>query len=306
MGRIISEEVTVIAPLPAKTARPKQESRVAHLIVMSGTNVGQVFELDRERVTLGRDDGVELQIMDAGISRRHATVSRDQSGKYFLEDAGSRNGTFANNVRVSGPYELQDGDKIQLGVQTILKFSCSDDQEASYAQAMYEAALRDGHTGLFNRRYFDERLRSEFAFAARHGTALALLLFDLDHFKRVNDAHGHMAGDHVLKEFSKLLLKNSRSEDVQARFGGEEFAILCRDTGLMSASVLGERVRHALASHVCEFGGQAIQLTVSTGIAALPDPGITSADALIRTADDALYQAKNRGRNCVVAGRSTG
>ena len=300
MARFKSEEVTVVAPGPSKAPEPPKESRGAHLIVLSGTNVGQVFDVAKKKVIIGRDENVEIQIMDAGISRRHACIARDAAGTYLLQDLGSRNGTFANNKRVEGNHFLADGDKVQIGVMTILKFTFDDAPEADYAQAMYEAALRDGLTGVYNRRYFEERVRTEYSFAARHTTALALLFLDLDHFKQVNDTLGHLAGDQVLKEFARTVGRISRAEDVLCRYGGEEFAILCRDTDLLRASVLGERIRHEIAAHRFMAESREIHLTVSIGIAALPDEAIKSPEALVAAADEAVYQAKERGRNCVV------
>lgn len=302
--RYKSDEVTVVAqPASGEEAVARSAGRTAQLIVLSGANVGQVFTLVKDRVVIGRDEGADVQILDAGISRRHALVILDGEGRYFVEDAGSRNGTFTNNHRVEKRQALQDGDKIQIGVMTILKFTFDDAPEASYAQAMYEAALRDGLTGVFNRRYFEERLRAEFSFASRHHSALALLFLDLDHFKEVNDSLGHLAGDAVLKQFARLVGRITRAEDVLCRYGGEEFAVLCRETELMRSSVLAERIRHDVSTHPFAAGGRQVRLTVSIGIAALPDESIKAPADLVVAADEALYQAKERGRNCVVVHR---
>ncbi len=300
MANMKSGEVTIVTSLPFGEEK-QDDSAFGHLIVLSGTNVGQVFEINARKVTIGRDDDADIQIMDAGISRRHAMIIRDHGGTFLLQDTGSRNGTFANNNKVESTYKLQDGDKIQLGVMTILKFTFSNDPEANYAQAMYEAALRDGLTGVFNRRYFEDRLKGELAFALRHGTALGLLLLDIDHFKMVNDTYGHVGGDHVLKAFCELVTDISRAEDVISRYGGEEFTVLCRDTELVKASILGERIRHAVAAHTFSFMEHRFKVTVSIGLAALPDPAIQTPEAFVLAADEALYQAKERGRNCVVS-----
>lgn len=304
MGRYISDEVTVITATPNEPP-PKQrkDQRRAHLIVLSGTNVGQVFELPKDRIALGRDDKADIQIMDAGISRRHAVIERDEDGAYHLLDDGSRNGTFANNHRVQDFYNLSDGDKIQIGVMTILKFAYTDEAEANYAQKMYEKAHRDGLIGIFNRRYFEDRLNADFGYAKRHNQHLALLMLDLDHFKVVNDTHGHPAGDAVLKAFAQLVTKNIRSDDILARFGGEEFVVLCRHTDLMKASILGERIRHEVSQHLFVADEKQLRITTSIGIAGLPDPEITEPKGMIEAADESLYKAKERGRNCVVARR---
>jgi two-component system cell cycle response regulator len=301
MAKVISEEVTVVADM-AMGPTPRRSKQGAHLIVLSGHNVGQVFNLARARTAIGREEQADIQIMDAGISRQHAEIIRDKEGQYLLRDAGSRNGTFANNHRVEDTYQLQDGDKIQLGVMTVLKFAYTDDTEAEYAQAMYDAAHRDGLTEVYNRRYFEEKLVAELPYAVRHGRPLALLMLDLDHFKQVNDTHGHPVGDTVLKEFAALVSRNIRADDVLARWGGEEFTVLCRHTDLIKASILGERIRHEVSTYL--FAGDlGLKVTVSVGIAALPDADLNAPQLLLEAADQALYEAKERGRNCVVARR---
>jgi len=303
MTRAISEEVTVITQFHLSPKRRRGGGRGAHLVVLSGHNVGQVYTLEKERTDIGREDGIEIQIMDAGISRRHAAIVR-QGEHYVLEDAGSRNGTYANNHRIEGTHTLNDGDKIQLGAMTVLKFAYADEAEADYAQKMYEAAHRDGLTGAFNRRYFEERLTAEIPYSVRHRRPLALLMLDLDHFKAVNDTHGHPVGDVVLKEFASLVTSITREDDVLVRYGGEEFAVLCRNTDLIKASILGERIRHEVAGFLFAADSVGLRISVSVGIAALPDPEISSPELMVNAADEALYQAKERGRNCVVTRRT--
>jgi two-component system, cell cycle response regulator len=298
-----SDEITVITSTMPKARKVDTTTRVAHLIVLGGENVGQVYPLDKPKMVIGRDDRVNIKIMDAGISRQHCSITSDGSGNYALADAGSKNGTFTNNERVETSHKLSDGDKIQIGSQTIFKFSYQDEVETDYAKKMYDAALRDGLTGCFNRRYFDDRLRSEYSFALRHDVPLGLMLIDMDKFKAVNDTHGHPAGDHVLREFSSLVMQRIRTEDVFARYGGEEFALICRETDLAKSSILAERIRHDSATHQYEVSGQILNVTASIGVAALPHPEINSPENLIEAADQALYQAKERGRNCVITQR---
>ena len=138
---------------------------------------------------------------------------------------------------------------------------------------MYESALRDGLTKAFNKKYFTDRLESEFTFATRHESPLALVLFDIDHFKKVNDTHGHQAGDYVLSEISTLLTGALRAEDVFARYGGEEFAVICRGSDIAQAQVVGERLRKAVEAHRFVYEGTHIPVTISVGVAGAAQPG---------------------------------
>jgi two-component system, cell cycle response regulator len=164
---------------------------------------------------------------------------------------------------------------------------------------MYESALRDGLTKAFNKKYFTDRLESEFTFAIRHQSPLVLVMFDIDHFKKVNDTYGHQAGDLVLSELSTLLTAALRAEDVFARYGGEEFAVICRGTDLTQAQIVGDRMRKAVEGHRFTFEGTHIPVTISVGIAGLPDDTVKDATDLVARADKALYQSKHGGRNRV-------
>jgi diguanylate cyclase (GGDEF)-like protein len=126
-----------------------------------------------------------------------------------------------------------------------------------------------------------------------------LVMFDIDHFKKVNDTYGHQAGDLVLSELATLLTAALRAEDVFARYGGEEFAVICRGTDVSQAQVVGERIRKAVEGHRFVYEGTQIPVTISVGIAALPDPAVKDATDLVSRADKALYQSKHGGRNRV-------
>lgn len=166
---------------------------------------------------------------------------------------------------------------------------------------LYESSTRDALTGAYNRRHFEDRLRAEIAFAVRHATDLGLLLFDLDHFKRVNDTFGHPAGDEVLRHVSAIALKTLRAEDVFSRFGGEEFAVLMRGSSTRGGVRLADRLREALVQSVAEHEGRRIPITLSAGCAALSCCKTPSAEELVAVADRRLYLAKQGGRNRVVA-----
>jgi len=159
--------------------------------------------------------------------------------------------------------------------------------------------LRDDLTKTFNKKYFTDRLESEFAFALRTKADLSLVAFDLDHFKQVNDTYGHPAGDQVLSEVAQAVAVLIRVEDVFARIGGEEFAVICRGADRAHGQSVAERIRQAVAAHRFVIDSQTVPVTISAGVASIPDARITDAQALIAAADQALYDAKHAGRNRV-------
>jgi diguanylate cyclase (GGDEF)-like protein len=288
------DERTQISPTPASGDVKRDR---AYLVVLAGSSVGEMFKLEHERTIIGRGGKAHIRILDEGISREHAQIVIE-GGRVHLQDLGSTNGTYCNGLRVDRK-ELADGDKILVGSTTILKFTYHDNLDEVFQKQMYESALRDGLTKAFNKKYFTDRLESEFTFAVRHGSPLGLVLFDIDHFKKVNDTHGHQAGDHVLSEIAALLSATLRAEDVFARYGGEEFAVICRGSDAGQSMVVGERLRKAVESSRFVYEGTHIPVTISVGIAVLPDPTVKDASDVVALADQALYQSKHAGRNRV-------
>jgi len=269
----------------------------AYLVVLAGASVGEMYKVEGDKVVIGRGQKAQIRLFDDGISREHAQIVIE-GNQIFLQDLGSTNGTFCNGLKVDRR-ELVDGDKILVGSTTILKFTYHDNLDEMFQRQMYESALRDGLTKAFNKKYFTDRLESEFTFATRHASPLALVLFDIDHFKKVNDTHGHQAGDHVLFEISTLLSGALRAEDVFARYGGEEFAVICRGSDETQAQVVGERMRKSVESHRFVYEGTLIPVTISVGIAVLPNAAVKDANDVVGFADQALYKSKNAGRNRV-------
>ena len=269
----------------------------AYLVVLAGSNVGEMYKVEKDRTVMGRGDKVDIRLVDEGVSREHAAVVREDE-RVFLEDMASTNGTFCNGVRVQ-KQALSDGDKILLGSTTILKFSYQDKLDEMFQRQMSESALRDGLTKAFNKRFFTERLESEYQYAVRHDTPLSLLFLDIDHFKRINDQRGHQAGDYVLVELAGLVTGALRAEDVFARYGGEEFAIISRGTDITEGTALAERLRRSVEEHEFVFDGQRLAVTISMGVARAPRPGVTSPAELVSLADDTMYEAKRSGRNRV-------
>ncbi|MBK8011571.1 MAG: GGDEF domain-containing protein [Deltaproteobacteria bacterium] len=269
-----------------------------YLIVLVGSRCGQMFKVDGT-VTVGRGRDAGIQVTDDGVSRHHVRLTDTGDGSVKLEDLGSRNGTFVNAKRVTAAL-LRDGDKIHLGQTTILKFSYADRLEEQYQTTLYQAAIRDIPTGLFNRRHLDERLEAEFKFSVRHRRLLTAVMFDLDHFKRVNDAHGHLVGDEVLATAARILAAGVRGEDIAARYGGEEFMVLCRDTPPPMAAAMADRIRQQLAAAQLVPRLPDLRVTISAGVAGTQHPKINQATDLLSAADTALYDAKKTGRNRVV------
>jgi diguanylate cyclase (GGDEF)-like protein len=268
----------------------------AYLVLLAGPQMGQMLKLEPGKdILVGRDENAQLRLTDDGVSRQHARIALHGSEARIL-DLGSRNGTFINGDRVA-ERPLNDGDKIQIGVATTIKFTITDNLEEEYQRGLLEAALRDPLTGAYNRRHFDERLAAEFSGARRHGMALSLLVIDVDHFKSINDEHGHLAGDAVLRAVAGALQEGLRMEDILARYGGEEFVVIARGTDLSGATQLAERLRRRVEAIRCTWQDKLLRVTVSVGVAQLE--GTSTAEQLIDAADRGVYQAKRSGRNQV-------
>jgi two-component system cell cycle response regulator len=296
------DDTTRMAPVPEPSDPANGQAAAACLVVLSGSSVGEMYRVDKERVLIGRSDKADLRLIDDGISREHAQI-RKQGDELLLEDLGSTNGTHCNGERVTR-HALAEGDKILLGSTTILKFSYQDRLDEMFQRQMSESALRDGLTRAFNKRYFAERIETEFQYTLRHGTPLSLLFLDIDHFKRINDVHGHPAGDYVLTQLATLLMSMLNEEQVFARYGGEEFAIIARGSAFEVASTLSERMRAAVESHPFSYQGVAIPVTISVGVAHAPARGLGSSAELVARADETMYAAKRAGRNrvCIAQG----
>jgi len=186
--------------------------------------------------------------------------------------------------------------QLQLDEQALQK---QLDEINALQKQLSDQANRDALTGLYNRRYLDSTLERELARCQREGQPLSLMLIDIDHFKQINDTYGHQAGDEVLKQLADMLNAQARSADVVCRFGGEEFLLLLPNMPQAVAQERAEQWRRDFAANTIVFGEFRMQVTLSIGLASYPGHG-TSPQALIRSADRALYRAKTEGRNRVV------
>jgi diguanylate cyclase (GGDEF)-like protein len=276
----------------------------AHMIVVSGGIPGTMLRLSETGTTLGRSAESSFQLFDITVSRHHATISTDGQGAFHLTDQQSTNGTFVNGKRIvpHRPIRLEDGDRIQLGTNVVFKLVRLDPNDERFQREMFERTVRDNLTGLYNRAYFLNQIGLLAEQNSLHGIGLAVLMLDVDHFKRINDRYGHVAGDQVLREVAAVIRESTRTEDLVARYGGEEFVIALPVSVPDLATERAERIRWNITERKIMAGAIEIQVTASIGLA-YSSPGRSRNEmGLIVTADQALYQAKADGRNRVVFG----
>ncbi len=292
-----AHEQTVVferADLISGVAAPAP-GRMHVLVRMDGSDVGQVTTLTGTDLQIGRLARNYLHLPFEGVSRQHGRLVW-QDGAYWVEDLASANGTFVQGTRVTR-HRLSDGDVVQFGPRVVFRYSVTDTGEEKILRQLYESSVKDALTTCFNRDYFNERLKAEVAYAKRHETELSLVLFDLDHFKNVNDTYGHPAGDAVLISTVNALSKTLRTEDVLARYGGEEFAVILRGIELSLAAGVADRLRALVEGAIVKHDEHVIRITLSAGcssLASAPEPTI---ERLIEQADRRLYAAKHAGRN---------
>lgn len=275
------------------------------LVRLDGDSSGELISLPRRGVLrVGRSGRAQVHIPEPSVSRDHARIVYEY-GAFYVIDESSHNGTQVAGRRIVRA-ELRDGDLVQFGQRATYRFALMDHTQEQVMRRLYESSTRDPLTGADNRRNMDSRLQAEIAFAQRHRRPLSVILLDIDHFKSVNDRHGHPAGDQVLKSVAAVVRGQLRTEDAFARYGGEEFVIVLRDTNVPQANLVAERVREKIAKTQIEIGsGATISVTVSAGCASLACSLGTSTEDLIGVADRRLYKAKRSGRNRVVSGDDT-
>ena len=295
-----SEAEPITTQLTLLSGGPRRSGpRSACVVVIHGEGLGKRADIEGAPVIVGRSQEADLHIPHKSVSRQHCEILRDGDA-YRIRDLGATNRTRVNDQPVTETL-LADGDHITLG-ETILKFISHASVEARYHEEVYQLATHDALTELYNRRHFVELVDKEIARALRHGRPLVMCIIDVDLFKPVNDQYGHIAGDGVLRQMAGLVRNFVRGEDIAARIGGEEFAVLLPESDLEAARAFADRLREAVAAASFELGGEDRRLTISIGVAGLAE-GRRERSALMQAADAALYRAKEEGRNrvCVEA-----
>lgn len=205
---------------------------------------------------------------------------------------------------ISKPYNFRE---LEARVRAMLRIKFLQDELDQKNRELEQAnrrlkklSITDGLTELFNHRHVHQLLHDEFERSARTGEAIAVAMMDLDRFKNINDTYGHPTGDVILYETARIIKETAREIDMPGRYGGEEFIAILPGTGEEEAAHFAERVRQAVESHVFRDGATEVRMTVSCGVASFPAPGVDAPEALLKAADEALYQAKHGGRNQVV------
>jgi diguanylate cyclase (GGDEF)-like protein len=298
MPRREDEEATRVHALLVPAELKAEILSPTFLVVSGQASAGKMFKL-RGKMTIGRSIQAEIHLDDDGVSRRHADVAVLPDGSVQVSDLGSTNGTFFNGDRIT-QMVLSDGDTIQIGSTTILKFSYRDALEEELQKNLYDSATRDGLTKAYNKKFFGDAIKREFAYALRQKVPLSLVMFDIDHFKNINDRYGHQSGDMVLSRLAQAVNSCIRAEDTFCRYGGEEFALLLRESPEKQAMACAERIRRTIETTDFAVPGVGrVPVTSSFGVAVFTGTEFTVPEQLIGLADQYLYRAKHGGRNRV-------
>jgi diguanylate cyclase (GGDEF)-like protein len=274
----------------------QNQSQRGSLLVIAGTHADIGTHLVIEDVVLIGREGEGLQLRDSGMSRCHASVTH-REGTYAIRDMGSTNGTLVNGVRLEGERNLLEGDKIFLG-QTIIKFTMVDETEAVYLKQVAALVGTDDLTGLMSKHRFDAALKECVRTAVALGTPLTALMMDMDGLKAVNDQHGHHAGAETIRQVGGLIGRTLGERGEACRFGGDEFSAYLTNTAKEDGTHLAQLIRQGVETARIEWAGAPLVVTISIGVAAL-GPGANDPVSLLHQADQALYRAKARGKNCV-------
>jgi diguanylate cyclase (GGDEF)-like protein len=275
----------------------RRDACVVH-IYPTGPGMGARYALSDHPVVLGRGADCDIRINDHSVSRRHARIQPGADG-YYAVDLQSTNGTFVNDVPASIT-KLKDGDYLRIG-NCIYRFLMGGNVETEYHEEIYRLTIIDALTDIHNKRYLVEFLDRELARSARYSRPLALVLFDIDHFKRINDELGHLGGDFTLRELAACVKTCIRKEELFARYGGEEFVVVLPETTREGGIAAAERIRVLVESQRFQYENKVYPVTVSLGVATTAGDESMTPHELIRLADEKLYEAKNAGRNRVVA-----
>jgi len=286
----------------SKTLKLKlQEARKSEacLVIVLGKPLGKRFVLNLKTMVIGRGSECEIPMLDSSLSRAHAQVLKKENGRFYVSDLNSTNGTYLNDQKLmpGKAIEVKNGDLLKMG-NMIFKFIGRGKIDNVFHKDILYLASRDDLTGTLNRVSLRSCLAEGFQKARISRKPLSVIVLDLDHFKSVNDTHGHAAGDVVLKETVKVVQSVIRGDDFIGRFGGDEFMVVLWDSSFANACIVAERIRSKIEKHGFTYEGKRIPVTISLGVSSLDD-SIQSIDDFFKRADGAQYNAKKNGGNQV-------
>ncbi len=304
LDSVLELERTALAdPLPASGdgGRGAVEANLILIAHPHDDMLGTRYRLrPRGELSIGRSSSADISMPEVQSLSRHHAKLHHRGAKVEVEDLLSTNGTFVNDHRIVASQPLHSGDRFQLGAAHF-KFLHEKDPEHAYHEAIYQLVMTDGLTQAYNKRKLDEELAREFARAHRHQRPLSLVLFDIDHFKQVNDTYGHLCGDYVLQQIARRTSEHLRPEQVFARAGGEEFVVLSPEIEVEGALELAEKLRALFEAETFRYGELEVHITCSFGVAEL-EIGMDRAEELYEAADRSMYRSKGGGRNQVSCG----
>lgn len=291
-GRKQKTVITVISKIAERQALPS-----SCLVVIYGQEIGRRFVLDRPEMGVGRAASSEILLDQDSVSRQHA-VFRCSPREVAVKDLGSTNGSYVNDELVTERV-LKDGDFVKIG-RTIFKYLTGSNIEASYHEEIYRLTTVDGLTQTYNSRYLHEQLARELSRSTRYSRPLSLVLFDIDHFARINQDYGHLAGDSVLTQMAAAIRKQVRREDVLARIDGDEFGFILPETDGPHARQFAEKVRRLIDAHAFLFEGTPLKVTISLGLSAGSGGAeLPPVEAFLKVAEENVAVSKRLGRNRV-------
>lgn len=277
------------------------------LVVISGTSLGSVYQIDARSTTIGRDDACDICLRDEGISREHARLELDDEHGVTLRDLNSTNGTFVNGVRLPC-HPLRDGETVQIGPSAVMKYGVEDTVEDALALMDYESAIRDSLTGTYNKRHFLWSLRNECAIAARHDSVFSLILFEIAQYPEVQSTLGEEAAQSLLRRVAEVAGRSLREGDLFARYGEAQFATIFRNQSKKIVAASAKRLRRSVEACSFEWECQRFPLSISLGVstcesAVFSDPQELLSEASFRpqallAIDDAPHQGPDRLRSC--------
>ena len=283
---------------PRASQAAQTNGRKPCLTVLSGGPVGMLYTLPLEAgLLIGRGRDADVRLTHRRASRHHARIRTNPEGTAVVEDLGSTHGTFLNGRPVRR-FRLKDGDKLSLGPSAVIRFSYQDETERDFHHGLIDSEIKDPLTGLYTRSYLLDQIAVTCAHAQRHATRLALLIFDIDRFTRINNIYGNPAGNLIVKTVTRIVRRELRVDDIFARCGVDRFVVLARDISDAGAVMLARRIRRAVKSRKIVFHDKHIPVSVSIGIATLSDT-VNEPTPLVRLAEKYLRMAKNAGEACI-------